>query len=132
MPETTPARRETPRGFAVYDEFTDKYGNRVRVQKSSLATDDCVWVFAHPEGDSAENASPHLTVEMARRLRAALGAFISEHTDADGSEAAEAEELAAAIHEAVHDGCGLGPDDEHRATHTAALRWMNAKAARHA
>ena len=43
-----------------------------------------------------------------------------------------AEELAAAIHEAVHDGCGLGPDDEHRAAAAAALRWMNAKAARHA
>ena len=83
MPETTPAetpaRRETPRGFAVYDEFTDKYRNQVRVQKSSLATDDCVWVFAHPEGDSTESASPHLNVEMAARLRAALGEFIREH-----------------------------------------------------
>jgi hypothetical protein len=79
-PETpTPARRETPRGFAVYDEFADRYGNEVRVQKSSSATDDCVWVFAHPAGDSSANASPHLNVEMARRMRDALGVFISEH-----------------------------------------------------
>lgn len=99
--ETIPNRSVTPRGFGVYDELTDKYGSRVRVQESSLATDRCAWIFAsHPvprelpgkfrrrlEGlDERElgelvsflTPAPHLTAAMARRVRDALDAFIAE------------------------------------------------------
>jgi hypothetical protein len=34
-------RSTTDRGFAVYDEFTDRYGHEVRVVESSLATEAC-------------------------------------------------------------------------------------------
>lgn len=97
-------RSVTPRGFAVYDELADHNGSTVRVQKSSLATGDCAWIFAsHPAGrlrtdirERLERAgfttqvhldelaafltpSPHLDVEQAIRVRDALGAFIGEH-----------------------------------------------------
>jgi predicted trehalose synthase len=102
-------RSFTPRGFAAYAEFTDKYGSTVRVQESSLATDDCVWIFAshatpklRPEwrerlaaagfgteeklGELASflTPSPHLNVEQAITVRDALDAFISEHQEVPG------------------------------------------------
>jgi hypothetical protein len=98
-------RSTTPRGFNVYAEFTDTYGSDIRVQQSSNAERDAVWIFAnHPDGheipprfkqrlasagftrpvDIAELASvlepsPHLDVEQAKRVRDALDAFIREH-----------------------------------------------------
>lgn len=98
-------RSVTNRGFNVYGEFTDDYGSKIRVQQSSSATQDGVWIFAeHPEGhelpprfrerlaaagfarpaDLADLAavlepSPHLNVEQAKRVRDALDAFIAEH-----------------------------------------------------
>ena len=102
-----PNRSVTPRGFATYDEFTDTYGAKIRVQQSSSAEGPRVWIFAeHAESrlperfrsrlaaagftrpeELAELAamlepSPHLDVEGAKRLRDALGAFIAEHGDA--------------------------------------------------
>jgi hypothetical protein len=96
-----PDRSITPRGFAVYDEFTDAYGSKIRVQQSSSAETPRVWIFAaHPGGpgsklrpewktalagfDLAELASflepsPHLDVEQAKRVRDALDVFIREH-----------------------------------------------------
>jgi hypothetical protein len=99
-----PARSVTPRGFAVYDEFTDTYGNQVRVQQSSSASGPRAWIFAEhgnrplpprfrerlaaagfaQPDDLAELASfltpaPHLDVEQAKRLIAALSAFVAEH-----------------------------------------------------
>lgn len=35
--------KKTNRGFALY-EFTDHYGTECSVQKSSLATDDAIWL----------------------------------------------------------------------------------------
>lgn len=73
-------RETTERGFAIYAQFTDRYGAKVRVQESSLATDSCVWVFAQePNGHLA---SPHLTVDMARQLRDALSEFIADQEKA--------------------------------------------------
>ena len=97
-------RPVTPRGFAVYAELTDHYGSTVKVQKSSLATADCVWIFAShaapklsgvwrrrlaragfsTEAELAELAaflepSPHLNVGQAIAVRDALDAFIREH-----------------------------------------------------
>lgn len=101
-----PDRTTTERGFDVYDEFTDLYGSKIRVQASSLATDDAVWIFAEHETpklqprmrerleaagftrpvDLAELAamlepSPHLNVEQAKRVVAALSIFIAEHEE---------------------------------------------------
>lgn len=75
-----PERPVTERGFSIYADFTDRYGHRVRVQQSSLATEDCAWIFCNrgerdPEG---YEPSPHLTVEQARLVRDALSEFIAE------------------------------------------------------
>lgn len=75
------ASRVTPRGFTIYDELTDRYGHKVRVQESSLATEACAWVFCdRNDGDEPGfEPSPHLTVAQAIRVRDALSAFIAEH-----------------------------------------------------
>lgn len=80
------ARRVTARGFDVYDEFADSYGNWVRVQRSSAAIlydgdlnaveDSWVWIFSEREGASNP---PHLSIAQARRLRDALNTFIREN-----------------------------------------------------
>ena len=67
----TGKRSTTDRGFAIYDEFTDRYGNQVSVVESSLATEACCWIFS--------GKAPHLTVEQARRVRDALDAFVREN-----------------------------------------------------
>ena len=64
-------RSTTERGFTIYDQFTDRYGNEVSVVESSLATEACCWIFA--------GKAPHLNVEQAKRVRDALDAFIAEH-----------------------------------------------------
>lgn len=76
-PSPTPIERAsnaisfTSRGFGVYADFTDRYGNNFTVQQSSLATEDCVWVGgADPRG--------HLTVEMATRVRDALTGWLQD------------------------------------------------------
>ena len=74
MADRQPRRGTTPRGFIIYDSFDDRNGNRVRVQESSAATEDCAWVFV---GD--QNAAAHLNVEQATWLRDALTVFIGEH-----------------------------------------------------
>ena len=35
--------KHTSRGFAIH-EFTDRNGNKCSVQKSSIATEDCIWM----------------------------------------------------------------------------------------
>lgn len=101
-----PERSTTPRGFAVYDEFTDSYGARICVQQSSSAEEPRVWIFTEHETSRlpdrfrgrlaaagfttpeqlAELAaflqpSPHLDVEQAKRVIAALGEFVREHEE---------------------------------------------------
>lgn len=73
-------RSATPRGFTIYDQLTDTHGCRVRVQQSSSALSDCAWVFC--EAADGSDASPHLNVEQARRVRDALSAFITEFENA--------------------------------------------------
>lgn len=72
-------RSTTERGFTIYDEFTDTYGNEVRVQESSAATGAKVWIFCNDRGLPAKEEAPHLDVEQAKRLRDALDAFIREN-----------------------------------------------------
>lgn len=99
-----PERTTTSRGFAVYGEFTDTYGSRVKVQESSSAEGPRVWIFAShaaprlrrdfrerlaaagltTDEQLAELAaflepSPHLDVEQAKRMVTALSEFIAEN-----------------------------------------------------
>lgn len=78
----------TDRGFADYLHLTDQYGNEVVVRESSLATDRCVWIFCNEGPDwklaydlngDVITPSPHLNVEMARKVRDALQEFIDAH-----------------------------------------------------
>lgn len=39
MPRLEAKFKRTPRGFLIYDDFIDKYGKSIRVQKSSIATE---------------------------------------------------------------------------------------------
>lgn len=116
----------TERGLLVYAELTDRYGSVIRVQQSSLATGDCVWIFAeHATRQAREDIrerlaaagfitplqlaelaaflepSPHLNVEQATRVRDALDAFISEHRDAAGEDTADS--IQAGITAAIDD-----------------------------
>ena len=68
---------DTERGFAIYTTFHDTYGHRVWVQESSAATEPKVWIFC----DGVDTA-PHLNVDQAKMVRAALDRFIAEATDA--------------------------------------------------
>lgn len=63
-------REHTGRGFAFY-KWRDRYGQHCRIQKSSLAGEDCVWV------GEAEN-SMHLTRKQAADLAQVL-LYFSEH-----------------------------------------------------
>ena len=91
MTETTPARSMTLRGFTIYDQLTDAYGNDVRVQESSSATGPKVWIFCNKGGSPDQIGSPHLDLAQAQRVRDALTAFIEEQ-----QETLQAEGLAAA------------------------------------
>lgn len=101
MPE-----RHTERGFGIYADITGQHGNSVRVQQSSLATDDCAWIFCdHSEQGTRDrdrflsrwpgrfdgidldelaaflSPTPHLTVSQAKQVRDALDEFIREHEE---------------------------------------------------
>ena len=80
MPD--PNRSVTERGFITYDEFTDTYDATVTVRESSAATRSCVWVNTQGGGVKGNHGSAHLDVRQAKRLRAALDAFIKDHDDA--------------------------------------------------
>jgi hypothetical protein len=78
-------RTFTPRGFVIYDKFADQNGHGVRVQQSSLATEDCVWIFCEDVTGKPWGLTPHLTVDQAIRVRDALTAFIDEHREGEPS-----------------------------------------------
>ncbi len=50
----------TQRGFAL-GEFKDQYGNQCSIQKSSIATKDCIWL-------GVDDPQPQIMVSDARRL----------------------------------------------------------------
>jgi hypothetical protein len=72
----------TDRGFANYAEFDDVYGAKVTVRQSSLATDDCVWIFTKGGTDDNDGAI-HLNVEKTVQLIAALSEWLAETTAPD-------------------------------------------------
>ena len=73
----------TDRGFAIYEKITDNRGSEIRVQKSSAADDDYVWIFAKRGG---YDDSPHLNVEQAKLIRDALDEFIKDHDDGNSND----------------------------------------------
>lgn len=50
---------KTQRGFSIA-QFTDRYGNKCSLQKSSLATEDCIWF-------GADDANPQIMVSQAEK-----------------------------------------------------------------
>ena len=74
--------KRTNRGFGIYTEFVDTYGQEVRVQQSSSAESDRVWIFCHKDGKDShihlgetQAYSPHLSRKQAVRLAKALLRF---------------------------------------------------------
>lgn len=83
---------KTERGFARID-FTDRYGVKCSLQKSSLATEDAIWLGCNeadpkilvpgsgwvplllPEGSSA-NTRMHLTQQQVKKLLPHLLRFV--------------------------------------------------------
>lgn len=69
----------TERGF-VRGDFIDRYGEPCSIQKSSLATEDCIWLGCdepkvhHVTGNVLGRM--HLTQEMAADLIPLLQAFV--------------------------------------------------------
>ena len=79
--------KRTSRGFGIYTEFVDTYGQEVRVQQSSSAESDRVWIFCNKEGKSGfeklgeiHSYSPHLSRKQAVRLAQALLRFATPTT----------------------------------------------------
>jgi hypothetical protein len=84
----------TNRGFEDFATVpADRYGNKVVVRESSLASEACVWIFCNPgkswqermDSDKARGVevtqpSPHLTVEQAKLVRNALNRFIKSNS----------------------------------------------------
>ena len=67
--------KATERGFAIA-EFTDFYGNECSIQRSSIATEDCIWLGVdrpHPEIPDAKRM--HLSREQVATLLPALTRF---------------------------------------------------------
>ncbi len=71
--------KRTERGFAIYTTFTDLYGKKCTVLRSSLATKRAVWIqneidLCGPDKEPIGNA--HLSVAMAKRVIRALQLFV--------------------------------------------------------
>ena len=71
--------RRTERGFKIYAEFKDLYGDNVDITQSSLVTPRAVWI--HPEIKQHHVtkeylAGAHLNVAMAKRVIKALQNFV--------------------------------------------------------
>jgi hypothetical protein len=79
-------RSVTQRGFVIFDEITDLAGAKVRVQESSRAETHAVWIFCQGGSYTGPDTKPepHLDVEMAKRVRDALDAFIREYEAENG------------------------------------------------
>lgn len=69
--------KKTVRGFNVYTEFRDTYGQKIAVVESSAATQHCVWIQieARPIAPESLNNFPHLNKVQARRVAKALLRF---------------------------------------------------------
>lgn len=62
---------ETDRGFEVWQGFVDRYGQTVDITQSSLATEDCLWIWPR------DNEGIHLSVKNAKTLRDTLDGWLT-------------------------------------------------------
>ena len=103
--------RHTERGFAIA-EFRDEYGEQCSIQKSSLATDDCIWLGVDAPsvkvgppwkdvdldtmlgefGDVNIHSRMHLTREHVAALLPLLKAFV-ETGELESEEVSHADEM---------------------------------------
>lgn len=69
------------RGFAIYEEFSDTQQTIVKVQKSSLAEENCVFILGnnHISSHPDKYFPPHLNVEQAKRVIKALQEFVRDN-----------------------------------------------------
>lgn len=68
--------KRTKRGFAIYADFSDLYGDRVKIIRSSLADKRAVWIFPEARIHLGQPiAGAHLTVKMAKSVIKALQLF---------------------------------------------------------
>lgn len=70
-------RTTTPRGFAIYAEFTDSHNHSIRVQESSSVYGG-IWIFTSDKDGNCE--PPHLSIDNAKTLIQALQEAI-EHQE---------------------------------------------------
>lgn len=75
--------RYTPRGFAVYADFTDRYDAHVWLVESSFAPEPCVWIFVTDGATEGNDGAAHLTMPMAIVVRDALDAWIEQQQRSD-------------------------------------------------
>ena len=67
--------KKNGRGFAVA-EFVDRYGQECSIQKSSIATEDCVWLGVDVDMQRQEvRARMHLTRQQVKKLLPLLQRF---------------------------------------------------------
>lgn len=71
--------KKTNRGFGLA-EGVDRYGKPYSIQKSSIATEDCIWLGSDGEplrdGDKVWSSRMHLTQAMAAELIPLLQHFV--------------------------------------------------------
>ncbi len=68
--------RHTQRGF-VRGDFTDRYGQKCSIQKSSLAfSDECIWLGVDLDMNGVKTTRMHLTQEMVADLIPLLQTFV--------------------------------------------------------
>lgn len=65
----------TLRGF-LRSEFIDRYGNKCSLQKSSLATEDCIWLGVHEDFNGGDSSRMHLTRDNVAELLPYLQKFV--------------------------------------------------------
>lgn len=61
-------KSKTEKGFAII-EFKDRYGKDCSIQKSSLATEDCIWMGRNEE-------RMHIDPKLAKKIIKILERFI--------------------------------------------------------
>lgn len=65
----------TNRGFALI-EFEDIHEQQCSIQKSSIATDDCVWIGVDLQRDKKEGARMHINKKQAKSIIKILQKFV--------------------------------------------------------
>lgn len=87
---------KTQRGFA-YGTFQDRYGSKCRIQKSSIGTEDAIWLGVETAFNGKDSESMHLTRPMVARLLPMLQHFVVTGELPMGDEQMDAPDLAAVI-----------------------------------